>query len=113
MERYLGGEESAARTSPLRSRPPSRATSSTVACGVATKNLGSHSLLDLLVEGVRRAAKKPSPSRREGTTSAFVFKTVADPFAGRISFFRVFSGTARRLEPRQPRATTRRSASER
>src|SRR5947208_8743639 len=64
-----------------------------VACGVATKNLGTSALLDLLVEGV------PSPSKK-GTTiefgdakqAVFVFKTIADPFAGRISCFRVLAG---------------------
>src|SRR5437660_2924103 len=64
-----------------------------VACGIATKNLGTSALLDLLVEGV------PSPARK-GTTiefgdakqAVFVFKTIADPFAGRISCFRVLAG---------------------
>jgi elongation factor G len=64
-----------------------------VACGIATKNLGTTALLDLLVEGV------PSPARK-GTTiefgdakqAVFVFKTIADPFAGRISCFRVLAG---------------------
>jgi elongation factor G len=64
-----------------------------VGCGVATKNLGTTALLDLLVEGV------PSPARK-GTTiefgdakqAVFVFKTIADPFAGRISCFRVLAG---------------------
>jgi len=64
-----------------------------VACGVATKNLGTTALLDLLVEGV------PSPEKK-GTTiefgdakqAVFVFKTIADPFAGRISSFRVLAG---------------------
>jgi elongation factor G len=64
-----------------------------VGCGVATKNLGTTALLDLLVEGV------PSPTRK-GTTiefgdakqAVFIFKTVADPFTGRISCFRVLAG---------------------
>src|SRR5881227_2927957 len=64
-----------------------------VACGIATKNLGTSALLDLLVEGV------PSPARK-GTTiefgdakqAVFVFKTIADPFTGRISCFRVLAG---------------------
>src|SRR3954463_7934897 len=64
-----------------------------VACGVATKNLGTTALLDLLVEGV------PSPAKK-GTTidfgdakqAVFIFKTIADPFAGRISCYRVLSG---------------------
>jgi elongation factor G len=64
-----------------------------VACGVATKNLGTTALLDLLVEGV------PSPARK-GTTiefgdakeAVFVFKTISDAFTGRISCFRVLAG---------------------
>src|SRR5579862_7262646 len=92
MERYLGGEE-------LDPKDVAHALKTAVtndelypvSCGVATKNLGTHSLLDLLVEGVPSPARKPSPFAGDGT-EAFVFKTVADPFAGRISCFRVFSG---------------------
>src|SRR6201984_2592230 len=62
-------------------------------CGVASKNLGTTALLDLLVEGV------PSPARK-GTTiefgdakqAVFVFKTIAHPVAGRIRRFRVLAG---------------------
>jgi elongation factor G len=36
------------------------------------------------------AARKPAP---DAPLSAFVFKTIADPHAGRISLFRVYSGT--------------------
>jgi elongation factor G len=65
-----------------------------VACGVATKNLGTTALLDLLVEGVPSPAKKPIPIELGGAeTAAFVFKTLADPFAGRINVFRVLAGT--------------------
>src|SRR6478672_7690510 len=93
MERYLGGEE-------LDPHDVAAALKTAVtnddlypvSCGVATKNLGTHSLLDLLVEGVPSPARKPSPIEAEGTT-AFVFKTVADAFAGRISVFRVYAGT--------------------
>jgi len=54
-------------------------------------NIGSDLILDLIV------ANLPSPASREvpaGATgpSAFVFKTTADPFAGRISYFRVMTG---------------------
>jgi elongation factor G len=64
-----------------------------VACGVATKNLGTTALLDLLVEAVPSPAKKPLDLGVEANgTTAFVFKTVADPFAGRINVFRVLSG---------------------
>jgi elongation factor G len=52
------------------------------------------SLLDLLVEGVPSPAKKGSPIDVDGASAgAFVFKTVADPFAGRINLFRVLKGT--------------------
>jgi elongation factor G len=37
-------------------------------------------------------AKKGSPIETDATVAAFVFKTVADPFAGRISCFRVYAG---------------------
>jgi elongation factor G len=76
-----------------------------VACGVATKNLGTTRLLAALVEDL------PSPAMRgpvkaldgdgeeieiapdeEGELIAYVFKTLADPYAGRLNLFRVFSG---------------------
>jgi elongation factor G len=64
-----------------------------VLCGSATKNLGTTGLLDLLVEGVPSPAKKPLDLGVEANgAAAFVFKTVADPFAGRINVFRVLSG---------------------
>src|SRR5439155_5443352 len=67
-----------------------------VACGVATKNLGTTALLDLLVEGVPSPAKKGAPIEVDGAgTTAFVFKTIADPFAGRINVFRVLSGAVK------------------
>jgi elongation factor G len=94
MERYLGGEEldPAAVAAALKTAVTNDALYP-VACGVATKNLGSRALLDLLVEGVPSPARKPAPFETGGGTSAFVFKTVADPFAGRISCFRVYDGT--------------------
>src|SRR5215218_5115865 len=94
MERYLDGQElgeeevaSALKTAVTRGElfP--------VACGVATKNLGTTAVLDLLVEGVPSPAKKGPPVTIDGAgTAAYVFKTVADPFAGRINIFRVLRG---------------------
>src|SRR5262249_20981441 len=50
--------------------------------------------LDLLVEGVPSPARKGAPISVDGAgTAAFVFKTIADPFAGRINVFRVLNGT--------------------
>jgi elongation factor G len=94
MERYLGGEElePAAVAAALKTAVTNDELYP-VACGVATKNLGTHALLDLLVEGVPSPARKPSPIAEGGGATAFVFKTVADPFAGKINAFRVYSGT--------------------
>jgi elongation factor G len=73
-----------------------------VACGVATSRLGSNRLLDAIVDDL------PSPVQHGGSVDvdghvlepdagqemfAYVFKTRADPFAGRINLFRVYQGT--------------------
>ena len=96
MERYLDGQELDAHE--VAAALKAAVTSGDVfpvACGVATKNLGTHALLDLLVEGVPSPAKKGSPIDVDGASTAlFVFKTVADPFAGRINLFRMLKGTA-------------------
>ena len=64
-----------------------------VACGAATKNLGTTGVLDLLVEGVPSPAKKKLALEVTANgPAAFVFKTVSDPFSGRINVFRVLSG---------------------
>jgi elongation factor G len=64
-----------------------------VACGVASKNLGTTAMLDLLVEGVPSPAKKGTTIEfGDAKQAMFVFKTIADPFAGRISCFRVLAG---------------------
>jgi elongation factor G len=71
-----------------------------VTCGVATRNLGTNRLLDAIVEDL------PSPVKHGGLQVgemvlepledrelfAYVFKTRADPFAGRINLFRVYQG---------------------
>jgi elongation factor G len=93
MERYLGGEDIPAEDiAAALKNAVTRDEIYPVACGVATKNLGTHALLDLIVEGVPSPAKKGSPIETDATVAAFVFKTVADPFAGRISCFRVYAG---------------------
>ena len=96
MERYLDGQElGAEEVAAALKAAVTRGEVFPVACGVATKNLGPHALLDLLVEGVPSPAKTGSPIDVDGAgTALFVFKTVADPFAGRINLFRVLRGTA-------------------
>ena len=95
MERYLEGEElGTEEVAKALKDAVTRGELFPVACGVATKNLGTTALLDLLVEGVPSPAKRPPAIDVDGAgTAAFVFKTVADPFAGRINLFRVLSGT--------------------
>src|SRR5215831_15022253 len=94
MERYLDGEELGAdEVAHALKDAVTRGELFPVACGVATKNLGTTALLDLLVEGVPSPARKESPIDVGGEPAAFVFKTIADPFAGRINVFRVLGGT--------------------
>ncbi len=94
MERYLEGQElDAHEVAAALKTAVTKGEVFPVACGVATKNLGTHAVLDLLVEGVPSPAKTGSPIDVDGaSTAVFVFKTVADPFAGRINLFRVLKG---------------------
>ena len=94
MERYLEGEELDVHdVAAALKLGVTRGEIFPVGCAVATKNLGTHALLDLLVEGVPSPAKRGAPFEVEGAgTAAFVFKTIADPFAGKINLFRVLKG---------------------
>ena len=94
MARYLEGEElPEADVAAALKDAVTRDELYPVGCGVATKNLGTTALLDLLVEGVPSPAKKGTTIEFGGAKQAvFVFKTIADPFAGRISCFRVLAG---------------------
>jgi elongation factor G len=95
MERYLEGQElSVEEVAHALKEAVTRGEVFPVACGVASKNLGTTALLDLVVEGVPSPAKKGEPMEIPNTkTAAFVFKTIADSFAGRINVFRVLHGT--------------------
>jgi len=72
----------------------------------ASHNIGGHPILDAFVsllpspdemktiEGKDRKGEKIAFDRRaEAFPAALVFKTFSDPFSGRVSLFRVFSGT--------------------
>jgi elongation factor G len=95
MERYLDGQElSDEEVASALKGAVTRGEVFPVAAAVATKNLGTTALLDLLVEGVPSPAKKGGALDLEGAnTGVFVFKTIADPFAGKINVFRVIKGT--------------------
>jgi elongation factor G len=74
-------------------------------CTSATLNVGVQQLLDAVVAYLPSPADRPfkgvtkdgaesvRPADEKAPVSAFVWKTVADPFAGRITMFRVVSGT--------------------
>lgn len=78
-----------------------------VFCGSALGNIGIHTLLDNIVDylpspigkGVYSGINPKTNEKIERKAdinepfSAFVFKTIADPFIGRLSLFRVLSGT--------------------
>jgi elongation factor G len=95
MERYLDGQElSEEEVATALKKAVARGEVFPVAAAVATKNLGTTALLDLLVEGVPGPDERDAPFEVEGANiAAFVFKTIADPFAGRINVFRVLKGT--------------------
>jgi elongation factor G len=95
MERYLDGQElSDEEVAKALKDAVTRGEVFPVAAAVATKNLGTTALLDLLVEGVPSPARKAGGIEVDGAdTALFVFKTIADPFAGRINVFRVLKGT--------------------
>ncbi|MHB0971456.1 MAG: elongation factor G [Thermoanaerobaculia bacterium] len=72
----------------------------------SSHNIGGHLLLDAIVSllpaadamqtvvGTNLKGEEVEFDRRaEGFPSALVFKTISDPFSGRISIFRVYSGT--------------------
>ncbi len=74
-----------------------------VVCGVATANLGTTRLLDAIVEDLPSPVKHGAlqvgelelrPSEEE-PLFAYVFKTRADPYAGRINLMRVYQGVMR------------------
>ena len=112
MEKYLEGEElGVEEVAHALKDAVTRGEVFPVACGIATKNLGTHALLDLIVEGVPSPAKAGSITHIDGAdTAAFVFKTIADPFAGRINLFRVLQGA---VKPDQTLVDARTHAKER
>ena len=104
IEKYLGGEELTQEE--LRNGLRKAVVSGSVfpiLAGSALQNVGINSLLDAMVDYL------PSPAEREvvavvdakeekievsgdGPLAALVFKTTADPYVGKLTYFRVYSG---------------------
>jgi len=57
-----------------------------VLAGSATKNTGVAQLTDVVADYL------PAPKEVDGPMAALVFKTIADPYVGKMNFLRVFSG---------------------
>jgi elongation factor G len=101
MERYLEGEEiSHQEIVDALKEGTNHGALFPVTCGVATRNLATNRLLDAIVEdlpspvkhgGLQVAGMTLEPVE-EADLYAYVFKTRADPFAGRINLFRVYQG---------------------
>jgi elongation factor G len=119
MERYLEGEEiSHEEVVTALKDGTNHGDIFPVVCGVATKNLGTNRLLDAIVEDLPSTVKHGALELPEVTLEptadkelfAYVFKTRADPFAGRVNFFRVYQGT---MKPDSQVLNTRAHAKER
>jgi elongation factor G len=80
-----------------------------VLCAAASRSIGTTALLDLFVEAFPSPADRPEVSgldvrSKQAATrtadgaspvTALVFKTLSDPHVGKLSLFRVYSGTVR------------------
>src|SRR5437899_8047344 len=104
MERYLEGEEiSHEEVVGALKEGTNHGEIFPVVCGVATSNLGTSRLLDAIVEDlpspVKHGALKVGELELEAAEDrelfAFVFKTRADQFAGRVNLLRVYQGALR------------------
>jgi elongation factor G len=107
MEKYLEGEEPSMKELKLALR---KATISTdiipVLCGTAYRNKGVQKLLDAIIEympaptdvaDIKGVDSEGNEITRKSSDdepfSALAFKIMADPFVGKLAFFRVYSGT--------------------
>jgi len=110
MERYLGGDEIApADLIPDLEKAVAGGRLFPVLAGAGTKGIGPVELLEVMTQAF------PSPAERQpyqgtvpgseetvsraadpdGPLAAYVFKTISDPYVGRLNLFRVVSGTFR------------------
>ncbi|PIQ97612.1 MAG: elongation factor G [Nitrospinae bacterium CG11_big_fil_rev_8_21_14_0_20_56_8] len=77
-----------------------------VLCGSATHNIGVDLLMQAMIDYLPSPGQRPPVAGKDkgnhevackadlkGPLAALVFKTIADPYAGRLTLFRVFSGS--------------------
>ena len=108
MEKYLEGEDIPADSIRAAIRKATVAVEMVpVTCGTSYKNKGVQKLLDAIVDYMPSPLDVPAieginpktddseirAASDEAPFSALAFKIMADPFVGKLSFFRVYSGT--------------------
>ncbi len=109
MEKFFGGEEISREEAVLAIHEGIlHGAIVPVICGAATRLWGVGNLLDIIDESFPRHTAKGSekiivgdkveelPIETDGVPSIFVFKTIADPFVGKMSFFKVMAGELKR-----------------
>lgn len=106
MEKYFNGEEiSKEEAIEALHQGIIDGTITPVYCGSATNVFGVIAMLDAISDSFPRFTAKKNervadgtllPIEVEGDPAIFVFKTVADQFVGKMSFFKVMSGTLKR-----------------
>ena len=106
MEKYFNGEEiTKEEATEALHQGIIDGTITPVYCGSATNVFGVIAMLDAISESFPRFTAKKNervadgtllPIDVEGDPAIFVFKTVADQFVGKMSFFKVMSGTVKR-----------------
>ena len=107
MMRYLEGEEpSVEEMKAILRKATCECTAIPVCCGSAYRNKGVQKLLDAIIDYMPAPTDIPSikgvdldgneverHSSDEEPFSALAFKIMADPFVGKLAYFRVYSGT--------------------
>lgn len=108
MEKYLGGEEISEDEIKAAIRKATIACKMCpVTCGTSYRNKGVQPMLDAIVDFMPAPTDVPAikgvnpdsgeedhrPSSDEEPFAALAFKIMADPFVGKLAFFRVYSGT--------------------
>ena len=106
MDKYFNGEEISREEATLALHEGIIAgTITPVYCGSAVRLWGIIAMLDAVAESFPRFTAKKVETLADGSkididvagdTSIYVYKTIADPFVGRMSFFKVMSGTLKR-----------------
>src|SRR6266511_2174184 len=98
MDRYLGGDEIAPTDLiPDLEQAVAAGRLFPVLAGAATRNIGVVELLEVCTQAFPSPTERPPVEGRRadpaGPLAAYVFKTISDPYVGRMNLFRVLSGT--------------------